>query len=271
MTPPHPGTPPADTPPTGTPGTPPKTGHGEDTPCPELTYNYPPGSTTPTGVEGDHSNSPPPGTPPTNSPTPPSTGSGHSPPGTPSSPPADTPGSPPDGTPGSPPAGTPPAGTPGTPPAGTPPAGTPAVPMSMHKITYSALIMKIKSEEVRHRDRDEEEEQMTMFTKKKHQDTKKDKKLVKCFGCGKLGHYKNEWLSKNKKPHEENVELHVAFHSNTKRLNGDRAMWGIDSVIRVVLVAVGNPVPVNEYKPIDGREYPLGTEVGVAKQVISHE
>ncbi|CEG41139.1 FOG: Transposon-encoded proteins with TYA, reverse transcriptase, integrase domains in various combinations [Plasmopara halstedii] len=68
-----------------------------------------------------------------------------------------------------------------------------------------------------------------MFAKKKHQGTKKDKKQVNCFGCGKLGHYKNECRSKNNKPHEENMELHVAFHSNTKRSNGDRAMWVIDS------------------------------------------
>ena len=44
-----------------------------------------------------------------------------------------------------------------------------------------------------------------------------------------------------------------------------------ETAIRGVLVAVGNPVPVNEYQPVDGREYPLGTDVGVAKQVISHE
>ncbi|CEG38244.1 membrane-spanning 4-domains subfamily a member 14 isoform x3 [Plasmopara halstedii] len=131
-------TPPSIVNPTGSGATPP-TGSGSpspsgvDTPCPELAYSYPPGTTTPNTVGGDHSSNVPtqgtpvPGIPPANTPgTPPADTPGAPPAGTPGAPPTGTPGAPPTGTPGAPPAGSPPVGTPGTPPAGTPPAGTPA-------------------------------------------------------------------------------------------------------------------------------------------------
>jgi hypothetical protein len=106
-----------------------------------------------------------------------------------------------------------------------------AVRMGLYKITYSALVMKIKSEEVRQRDLNEVQEQTAMFAKKRYQGTKKnmkDKKQVKCYSCGKLGHYKNECRNKKKK-NENYMESHVAFHTNIMRRSEDRAMWVIDS------------------------------------------
>ncbi len=106
-----------------------------------------------------------------------------------------------------------------------------AVRMSMQNVAYSALVMKIKSEEIRLRDQEERQEQTAMFAKKKHygaKKDKKDKKQVKCFGCGKMGHFKSECRAK-KSPNEDKSESHVAFNANVKRSSEDRAMWVVDS------------------------------------------
>jgi hypothetical protein len=106
-----------------------------------------------------------------------------------------------------------------------------AIRMSMVRMTYTELIMKIKSEAVRQKDQEEVQEQTAMFAKNKKfkgKKSKKDKKDVQCYNCGKMGHYKNECRSK-KKSSEDKDESYVAFHAGSSQECKEGSMWVIDS------------------------------------------
>lgn len=100
--------------------------------------------------------------------------------------------------------------------------------MSMNVVSWSDVVNRLTSEEIRQKDSCKIEEQTAMLSDrsrpKKAFKKKKDKKSVTCFNCGKQGHYKNECRSTRHDMEESNV----AFHAHDTSVHVD-SRWIIDS------------------------------------------